>query len=521
MSPITELPADPNIEPKKYSSFWFRFFEILPGATVWIALISPFILAVYAPLAVTIFILLFDVYWFLRAISYGGVLVKGYRQFHKNVRTDWGAKLAQITALTPEQRDKWHILPWEDVYHAVIVTTYKEELTILKKSLDSIVEADYPKDRMIVVLATEQRAGEHAQEIIRVLSERYKGKFGKFLISEHPDDIVGEVKAKGANATWAAKILVEEMHKSKIPLSNVIVSTADADTRFPAFYFSCLTYNFCVTPDRVRASFQPIATFFNNIWQAPMLSRVLAFNTTFWALGESVRNYRLLTFSTHATCLQTLVDIDYWCTSIVNEDSRQFFRSYFHYKGNFRVVPLFIPIYMDAVHVQKMRDTLRNLYYQQQRWAYGVEHFPYIVLESHRLRRSISLGRRVMLIWRAFDGAFSWATTSFFITVVGWLPILLNEQFSSQVASSNFPQAAKLLLSLTWIGLVISGIITLLLLPPDPKRKSPLSWAGMILQWAFIPIAAIFFGALPGLDAQTRLMFGKYIGFRVTEKKAV
>lgn len=521
MSPLVDTPADPNIEPQRYSRFWFRFFEIFPGATVWLAVISPFVLAVYAPLSVTIFIILFDIYWFLRAISYGTVLIKGYRKFRHHTQVDWQGRLHQISALTPQERDRWNIVPWEGVYHAIIIATYREEEEILRKSIDSIVAAEYPKDRLILVLATEERAGEHAITLGKNLAKRYKNVFKRFLVTTHPDGVVGEVKAKGANVTWAAKILTEEVQKMDIPFDRVIVSTADADTRFPSYYFACLTYNFCVTPDRMRASFQPIATFFNNIWQAPMLSRVLAFGTTYWQLGESIREHRLITFSTHATPLQTLIDMDYWCTSIVNEDSRQYFRAFFHFRGNFRVVPLFIPIYMDAVHVKQIAGTIKNLYYQQQRWAYGVEHFPYIVLESHRQRRVIPWSKRFMVVWRAFDGAFSWSTTSFFLAVVGWLPFLLNAQFQGQVVASNFPQVAQTLLSLTWFGLVISGAITIMILPPRPASHSPLSWLSMVIQWALIPLSSILFGTIPGLDAQTRLMLGKYIGFRVTEKKAV
>lgn len=515
-----EIPANPNVTPQRYSRFWFRFFEILPGATVWIALLSPFIFAIYAPLAVTVFIILFDVYWLLRSISYAWILVAGYRQLRRNMTKDWNIELGKLEAVSQEDRERLNILDWRDLYHAIIVTTYKEEQQILESSLDSIVAANYPKDRMIVILATEERDAENARIIGASLKERYKDHFLRFLVSEHPDGIVGEVKAKGANATWAAKLLTEEVEKLGIPLEHVIVSTADADTRFPSRYFACLSYNYAVTPDRVNASFQPIATFFNNIWQAPMLSRVLAFGTTFWHLVESMRRYRLLTFSTHATGLKTLKDIDYWCTSVVNEDSRQFFRAFFKYNGHFRVVPLLIPIYMDAVHVGHYGGTIRNLYFQQQRWAYGVEHFPYIVLESLR-RPKIPWTSRMVRIVRAFEGGFSWATTSFFITVVGWLPILLNNSFKDHIAASNFPQVTKILLSITWVGLLVAGFITLKLLPERPKNMRSAPLITMILQWVLIPVTAIFFGAIPGIDAQTRLMFGKYIGFRVTQKKAL
>jgi hypothetical protein len=38
------------------------------------------------------------------------------------------------------------------------------------------------------------------------------------------------------------------------------------------------------------------------------------------------------------------------------------------------------------------------------------------------------------------------------------------------------------------------------------------------LQWILTPINLIFFGSVPALDAQTRLLFKKYMGFWVTPK---
>ena len=38
------------------------------------------------------------------------------------------------------------------------------------------------------------------------------------------------------------------------------------------------------------------------------------------------------------------------------------------------------------------------------------------------------------------------------------------------------------------------------------------------VQWLGLPFVGIFFSNLPALDAQTRLLTGRYLEYRVTEK---
>jgi hypothetical protein len=63
-------------------------------------------------------------------------------------------------------------------------------------------------------------------------------------------------------------------------------------------------------------------------------------------------------------------------------------------------------------------------------------------------------------------------------------------------------------------------IISTLLLPPRPKGYGRRKSLEMVTQWILIPITAILFSSFPAIDAQTRLMFGKYLTFRVTKKAA-
>ena len=77
-------------------------------------------------------------------------------------------------------------------------------------------------------------------------------------------------------------------------------------------------------------------------------------------------------------------------------------------------------------------------------------------------------------------------------------------------------------MTISMVGMFISAVLSTMLLPPVPKE---MKWywriikkSTVFLQWIFLPLTLIFFGSLPALDAQIRLMFGQYMGFWVTEK---
>jgi len=488
-----------------------RFLEIFPGAVTWISLLLPVALSFYYPAAVAAFVLTFDLYWLYKSMIMGYHLISGYFGLKHDMKIDWREKCQKV----PKNN---LFLPWGEIYHALIFATYKEEVEILIPSFQAVVDSDYPKKKIIVVLATERRDYQRAQRNAKILKKKFKDKFFKFIVTCHPD-IPGEVKAKGANVKWAAKTLAKFIEKKKIPLENVIVTTCDADSRLHKKYLPCLTYKYITNPNRAHSSFQPIPLYSNNIWQAPAFSRIIAFGNSFWQLIEATRPWRLINFSTHAMSLKTLIEIDFWDTTVVNEDSRQFWRAYFKFDGDHRVVPLFVPVYMDAVLADNFWQTFKNQYLQKKRWYYGVEHFPYVITKSLEAK-NISFWDLLVKNYRLFEANYSLATSSIYIAVIGWLPLLFGPGFQETVLAQNLLTIIKILLGLTWIGLLTSMIISILLLPPRPSKYRPRKFFAMITQWVLIPFTAILFSSLPAIDAQTRLMVGKYLAFLVTEKKA-
>jgi hypothetical protein len=338
-------------------------------------------------------------------------------------------------------------------------------------------------------------------------------------VTIHPADIVGELAGKGANATWAARQAKKEIIDAlAMPYEKIIVSNLDIDTRIFPEYFGRLTYAFLTCSNPYRSSFQPIPVYNNNIWNAPAFSRVVATSGTFWHMMQQERPERLATFSSHAMSWQALVELDFWNTKNVSEDSRIFWKSLLFYDGDYRVEPLFYPVSMDANLAPDFLDTAANVYRQQRRWGWGSENIPYVIFGFLK-NKKIGLWTKIRWTFNHLEGFWSWATNAVIIFMLGWLPLFLGgPQFNLTVLSYNLPQVTRLIMTLTMVGLVSSAIISTLLLPPRPARYGAGRHLAMVLQWILLPVTILIFGALPGLEAQTRLMLGRYMGFWVTPK---
>jgi hypothetical protein len=191
-------------------------------------------------------------------------------------------------------------------------------------------------------------------------------------------------------------------------------------------------------PNRERKSFQPIPMFYNNIWDAPAAMRVIATGNSFWLLMETMRPHRLRNFAAHSQSLAALIVTDYWSVTTIVEDGHQFWRTYFAYDGDHEVVPIYTPIYQDAVLSTTTWSTFLAQYKQLRRWAWGVSDFQYAVRNSMKNNR-ITLGNKLVQIGRLFEGHFSWATASIMITTVAWLPLYLNHSFSYETLAHELP----------------------------------------------------------------------------------
>ncbi len=492
----------------------YKSLEILPGFLSWLTLFLAFILSWLAPIVVAILIIIFDFFWLFRVLYLSFHQLSSYRQMKKNLKINWIEKLEKL----PVAHYSLPISNWKDIYHLIILPMYKEGTEIVKPTLQSLVESDYPKNKMIVALATEERAGREAQKIAKEIGKEFKKKFFQFLITIHPQDIPGEIAGKGSNVAWAAKKAKElAIDKSTIPTENVIVSNFDIDTRPYPQYFACLSWHYLTTKKPLRSSYQPIPVYNNNIWQAPAFSRVIATSGTFWQMMQQERPEQLVTYSAHSMPLKIFGEVGY-PKNIISDDSRIFWESFLFYDGDYRVIPLHYPISMDAVTAKNLLRTTINQYKQQRRWAWGAENIPYL-LYGFLKNKKIPFKEKFRHSLIILDGFWSWAVAALIIFFLGWLPLTIGGgDFQITLLSYNLPRLTSNIMTIAMIGMLVSAITSFLILPPRPKNYNKWKNIFILLQWFLLPITLIIFGSFPALEAQTRLIFGKYLGFWVTEK---
>ncbi|MBI4387490.1 MAG: glycosyltransferase family 2 protein [Candidatus Omnitrophica bacterium] len=541
---------------------WRRIFEITPGFLSWFLLLAVAFFALTDPIPAAVFVICFYLFWFFRLIYMTILLVASYVVLARERNTNWiercrdlnnvsvAIKRAQERLSKHEEevkhaqrtREKVPItrrlhsetaylrrlehlaqtteqpFDFRSIYHVVLFPNYREDIHILKSALSSLRETNYPLERLIVVVAFEEREGEAAHAKADELSREFKEIFFNLMTSFHPDGLPGERQVKGANATWAAKKVMEFLNEEKIAFEQVLVSCFDADTRVGKEYFGCLTYNFLIRPNRLHCSFQPIPVYHNNLWQAPAFARILETGSSYWQLIESANPDHLVTFSSHSMSFQALVESGFWPVDMISDDSAIFWKCFLHYKGNYRAIPMSATVSMNIIIGKNWLDTFRRIYVQKRRWAWGIENFPMVML-GFLETREIPLIEKARHTLKMLESHVSWATWGLMLTLVGWLPVLFGgREYGFSVVSYHLPRIAQMIFNLATVSMLISAILSFMIVPKRPARVSRFRNLSFAFQWLLLPLILPVLLALPALDAQTRLMLGRYLHFEVSRK---
>ena len=523
---------------------FYRFLEIVPGVISYGAIILLFILSWIDPIIGSIYLFALIAATLVKAIAVAYRTAQGYNVIKRAERVDWAKRLRDLETphesferLHGETNNSYHFNRHIEnlkmaaameseypkpskIYHAVIMTAYNEGIEVLGPSIEAVKNTTFPNERIIFALAYEERGGEAIEKTVTELKKRYQGVFRDFLLIKHPADLPNEVIGKGPNLTYAGYAVAEHIKTEELPIENIIVTSLDSDNRMAPKYLDSVAYEFIVHPNRQRLSYQPVALFMNNIWDAPAPSRVIATSNSFFNVISTMRPHALRNFASHSQPLQALEAMNFWSKRTIVEDGHQYWRSLFFFRGDYTVLPIRIPIYQDAVIDETFWKTIKAQFVQVRRWYYGASDIAYVGtrLFTSREKRIMSFWQLFPKFWRLLDGHITLAILAPIVAFGGWVPMIMNLSSHEMVAYS-IPSIVGVVETFASIGLIVSVLISFKILPKRPAKYKKGKNFLMVIQWILMPITSILYQSIAAFYSQTRLMLGKYMEkFDVTKK---
>ena len=511
MSSIPLEHALPTIHIRK-RAIVKRVFEAMP-ALITLVVISFLVWGpIFVPVPFVAAVLAFHSYWTYRILMNGTHAFKGFRLLRRHQNTDWR------TEYEAHRASGRPCLAWDDISHMVIIPNYTESAEKLRLCLDSLANADEP-DKIIAVLAMEEREGDAGREKAAVLIREYTGRVGRIMATFHPWGLPGEVVGKSSNENWAARrareLLVDREGRD---IDHITITSCDADTVFAPKYFTCLSHNFATHPNRYRRFWQAPIFFYNNIWEVPAPLRMAHCLSGLNHIARLTRGFFRVIFpqSTYSLSLRMADEIGYWDPDIIPEDWHMFLKCYYGLRGEVEVETMFTRIYMDGVRSHSYIATFNNYYQQSKRHAWGCTDIAYAVQLSLD-HPEIPLHKRVQRVIAVAETHLLWSTQWFLITMSKVIPFFVVGLISTDLPHW-YPMFSR------WI--LLPGLACLLLMltldfhlrPPKPDWFRPWHWPAQYGVYFFMAFITFFTSALPALDAQFRLALGKRLEYRVTEK---
>lgn len=442
-------------------------------------------------------------YWLYKSGNLAVCSFIASRKIKEAEKTDWLSKAASLKN-------------FKSVSHVVIIPTYQEGITKIRETIDSIYNQTFPRKRIFIFVALEEREADAKKKSLSLLQQDNK-EFGGFYCTFHPDN-PNEVKGKSSNQAYAGreaeKILIEN---HKINLDYATVSSVDADCIFDPQFFSCLTHKFLTSRDPYHGFWQSANVTYNNFWQVPSFIRVIAFFSSLWRISLLVQGLRLIPNSVYSLSFKLLKQINYWDTDVIPEDYRIFFKAFFQSGGKVSVEPIFLKTSMDSPKSSTYFRSLLNKYHQERRWSWGISDDA-IYIKWWLTVKEASFFKKTYLVGNVVLDHILWPVNWYIITISANLIVFLNPVFTKTSLGYSLPRLSGFILTLCLFALFVLIYVDFDM--RSKKYSGPSKFRQFIfpLEFVLMPISGFFLSSLPALISHLQLIIGKRLEYRVTEK---
>ncbi len=491
-----------------------RVLDGIPGCLAWLALLLSVACAVAFPRALLVVAVLVTCYTAARFLFAGIANFMGLRKISRWEKTDW----CEVYA-THGGEDA---LAWKDVRHVVIIPNYKEPVSVLSQTLENLARQYQARERLIVVLAMEA-AEPGCVEKAEALVAQYQPCFLKLHYTVHPRGLPGEMQCKSANEAWAARWikrrLVDELG---FDIDHILVTTMDADTLWHKDHFLALTCLYAIHPERSLRFWQAPIRYHGNVWDiSPLLRIVNAYSTAFELAYLAAPWWTPMPMSSYSLSLRLLDNSGYWDSDVIADEWHMFIKAFFARGGEVQLERVFLPFLAQSVTGDNLFDALKNRYQQTLRHAWGSKEVGYAVAKMLE-HPELEFFTAFRLLFRIAHDILLAGAGWVIMTVGSQLPLLLHPPLLQEMMQEGLTNPIFAVLQIVFGTISILGVVfwyqDVIVRPP---RTVPQTWRERLLtliSFPLLPILTLVVVAFPTIQAQTRLLIGVPLQFRVSKK---
>ncbi len=482
----------------------------IPGFLAWMALLLTVGGAVLRPRLVVSVAALLGFYSAVRFIIGALANFIGLRRIRRWEAKDWRAEYDRLAG--PDS------IPRHQVHHVVIITSYKEPVTVLSRTLEALAKQENAISQMTIVLAMEA-ADPEAQPTAEKLRAAYRQYFARFYFTIHPKGLPGEMQCKSANEAWAGRWIKRKLVDEKgYNIDHILVTTMDADTLWHPKHFSCLTTLFAVNPDRYLRFWQAPIRYHSNIWDIdPTVALVHAYSSAWELAYLSAPNWIPLPMSSYSLSMRLLDGVGYWDSDVIADEWHMFLKAFFQRDGQIRLERVFLPFSAEATTGNGFWDSLKNRYQQSLRHAWGAKEVGYTlarIIEHPELPIGVGLRMLFRVSHDLIMAGAGWAIMTLGPQLVF---LLYPELFFTEWRTLPFLLLQISLIVVTILGFVF-WVLDIRLRPPRTRPWTLRERVVTLLSFPLLPLLTLIVLALPTIQAQTLLLLGMPIQFKVTKK---
>ena len=280
------------------------------------------------------------------------------------------------------------------IRHIVSISCYKEPKELIAETVQTIAQQT-EVHRITMVIGFEEKTP-NKEETCRWLEERFQSAgFERILFTIHPKDIPNEIPGKCSNANYALRMAVGQMNIQDHEMDYVLVTTCDADSKFPSNYIAALTCQYLKEKCPALTTIYQSPLFYN--WKLDGLSfvtRVTGLLRSLLMLGAlipfNINTMSIFSFSLSLAKKGNFVHPGYQMDDII---------CLIRWMGvtgqRLRISMVPVPVISGPTSGETVEIELIEWARQARRWTIGAaEVFHYFIIKSKRMpwRAAISWG---------------------------------------------------------------------------------------------------------------------------------